>query len=255
VARGSVFLFLDADTLLNAGSLHHVITRFGAEPDLGAVNGGADIEPANPESGFTARYRALLDHVQQNIRAPEECSFFTPRCGAIRRELFLKAGRFNEAFAGATVEEYEFGHRLSQIAPIRFDAQLGVKHHYAGFWKNSRNYFTRVRGWAALFMTRRQFDNYGSATGAAGAGSVLALLWIPALALPTPFRELLALVSICGFLYGYRDVFGWSLRLKGPSFLLQSVVLTWWLCCMIVPGAALGMLGGLRTRATSSSAL
>ena len=251
-ALGEVFLFLDADTVLIEGSLQHLVARFQAEADLMAINGGADLEPANPEAGFTVRYRAMIDHVQQNIRAPRECSFFTPRCGAIRKEIFFKAGRFSESFAGATVEEYEFGHRLTRFTPIRFDRKVGVKHHYSGFWKNSKNYFVRVRAWMALFMKRRQFDNYGACTGSAGLGSILALFWAPGLLLPTPLRELVVLSSLSGFFFGYRDIFGWSLRLKGPLFFLQSVLLTWWLCCLIVPGAMLGALDSVRTIAPAS---
>ena len=244
-AHGAVFLFLDADTSLHAGSLPHTIDRFRADPGLAAVNGGANLDPANPKAGFTPRYRAMIDYVQQNIRAPQKCSFFTPRCGAIRRNIFFQAGRFDETFIGAAVEDYEFGHRLSGIAPIHFDERLSAKHHYAEFWKTSRKYFTRVRGWASLFMTRRKFENYGAATGAAGIGSIFGLLWIPALALPNPFREALILTSLAGFCAGYRDIFGWSLRLKGVPFLFRSVFLTWWLCCVIVPAAILGMLDGI----------
>jgi len=251
-ARGEVLLFLDADTVLGPGSLRHTIGRFRSESDLTCVNGGADIEPANPEAGFTPRYRAMIDHVQQNIRAPQACSFFTPRCGALRRDVFFRAGRFDESFRGASVEEYEFGHRLVQIAPIRFDAKLSVRHHYAGFWRNSKNYFTRVRRWVGLLAIRKQFDNYGSATGAAAVGSLGGFLWIPALLLPRPFRELVVAVSVVGFLFGYRDIFVWSLRLKGAPFFMQSLLLTWWLCFMIVPGALLGALDFLKPRRQSS---
>jgi len=244
-AQGQVFLFLDADTLLLRGSISHVIARFQVEPDLAAINGGAHLEPADPESGFAARYRALIDHVQQNIRAPQTCSFFTTRCGAIRKELFLASGRFNERFRGATVEDYEFGHRLAGLAAIRFDPKISIQHHYGGFKRICRNYFTRVRGWTALFVKRPNFDNYGSATGAAGIGSIMGVLWLPALLLPAPMRSIAAAISFGGFFLGYRDIFFWSYRLKGLLFLVRTVAITWFLCWVIVAAAVLGALQGI----------
>lgn len=75
--------------------------------------------------------------------------------------IFFEAGCFDERYHGASVEEIEFGHRLSKLTPIRFDAGVSVSHHYAHFWKNTCNYFTRTRYWAGLFAERRKFENYG----------------------------------------------------------------------------------------------
>lgn len=247
-SRGEILFFLDADTILIPGSMIRVGERFKNEPDLGALNGGGAADPANPEDGFTPRYRAMIDHIQQDIRAPEICSLFTPRCGVIRRKHFDAAGGFDPKFPGASVEEYEFGYRLSRVTPIRFDAKIGVRHHYAQFWKNSRNYFTRVRLWMALFFHRRRFDNFGSCTGSAGFGSIFAFLWIPFLVLPPPLSCVGVLVSLSVFAWGYRDVFYWSFRLKGPMFFIKSILITWWLCIMIVLAAILGALDYLTGR-------
>lgn len=240
-SRGEILLFLDADTLVIPGAITRVDERFRNEPDLGALNGGGALDPANPEDGFTPRYRAMIDHVQQDIRAPEVCSLFTPRCGVIRRRHFDAAGGFDPKFPGASVEEYEFGYRLGRITPIRFDARIGVRHHYAAFWKNSKNYFSRVRLWMGLFFYRRKFDNFGSCTGSAGAGAIFAVLWIPSLFLPAPANWAGIFTSLAVFAWGYRDIFYWSLKLKGPVFFIRSVLLTWWLSLLIDMAAAAGL--------------
>lgn len=255
LALGEVFLFLDADTVLKAGSIEHLSARFNGETDLGALNGGAEVSAANHDGGFTPQYRAMIDHVQQNLRNLEACSWFTARCGAIRRSVFFAAGGFDEFYQGASVEEIEFGHRLSVLTPIRFDSGLSVSHHYARFWKNTNNYFTRTRYWAGLFASRRRFENYGSATGHAGFGSILALVWIPGLLFPFPVQYLSCVVSIAGLYWGYHDIFRWSLRLKGPKFFFQTVLLTWWLCVPVVAGAGFGFLDYLRTGQSSARKL
>lgn len=252
LASGEVFLFLDADTILKPGSIEHLIQRFSEETWLGALNGGAELHAANVEGGFTPQYRAMIDHVQQNLRNPEACSWFTARCGAVRRNLFFEAGCFDELYHGASVEEIEFGHRLSRLTPIRFDAGVSVSHYYAHFWKNTRNYFTRTRYWAGLFAGRRKFENYGSATGHAGLGSVLALVWVPGLLFPFPVAYLGFVVSFAGLYWGYSDIFHWSLKLLGPSFYFRTVLLTWWLCFPVVAGAGFGFLDYVRTGKSSA---
>ena len=141
------------------------------------------------------------------------------------------------------------------LTPIRFDSGLSVSHHYARFWKNTNNYFTRTRYWAGLSASRRRFENYGSATGHAGFGSILALVWIPGLLFPFPVQYLSCVVSIAGLYWGYHDIFRWSLRLKGPKFFFQSVLLTWWLCVHVVAGAGFGFLDYLRTGQSSARKL
>ena len=141
------------------------------------------------------------------------------------------------------------------LTPIRFDSGLSVSHHYARFWKNTNNYFTRTRYWAGLSASRRRFENYGSATGHAGFGSILALVWIPGLLFPFPVQYLSCVVSIAGLYWGYHDIFRWSLRLKGPKFFFQTVLLTWWLCVPVVAGAGFGFLDYLRTGQSSARKL
>ena len=253
VARGDVLLFLDADTILEPGSLKRVHERFQTEPTLGALNGGGAVDPANPEDGFTPRYRAMVDHVQQNRRAPEACSFFTPRLGAVRKKFFDACGRFDPAFPGASVEEYEFGHRLTKLCAIGFDPQINVLHHYQKFRKNCRNFYSRVRFWMPLFWKRRKFENFGATTGSYGVGTVfgaIAPLLLPFACTGTASPVFLAgfMTSVGIFLAGYRELFLWTWRLKGFGFLVKTVLLSWWLCFFITAGALAGtmdtLLGG-----------
>lgn len=249
-SKGDLLFFLDADTMVLPGVIAHAIRRFKDEPDLGALNGGGALDPANPEEGFTAHYRAMTDHVQLNIRSPQISTLFTPRCGLIRRRFFEAAGGFDPKFKGASVEEYEFGYRLNKLTPIRFDPNVSVLHHYAGFWKNTKNYLFRVRMWMHLFWARRKFDSLGSCTGSAGAGSIAGFLIAPSLLLPSPISAPAALVFLALFAWGYRDIFYWSARLKGPLFFIKTVALTWWLCLMIVIAASLGTIDHLTGKST-----
>lgn len=249
-ATGEVLLFLDADTILERGSLRRVYDRFRNEPSLGAVNGGGSMDPANPEDGFTPRYRALLDHIQQNRRAPASCTFFTPRLGAVRKKYFDACGRYDPNFPGASVEEYEFGYRLAKLTPIAFDPEINVLHHYQKFWKNCRNFFSRVRFWMKLFRKRKKFENFGSVTSYYGAGSVFgAVAAVLAPFVCTCWAVAGAwIVCFALFLGCYAELFVWTLRLKGPVFMVKSILLSWWLCLFITAGAIAGAADALLPR-------
>ena len=80
------------------GTLTRIRDRFESEPDLDALIGSYDDEPAAP--GFVSQYKNLLQHyVHQHGR--KEATTFWSGCGAIRRELFLAIGGFDETYTQA----------------------------------------------------------------------------------------------------------------------------------------------------------
>ena len=241
-AGGEVLVFLDADTILERGSLRRVYDRFQSEPQLGAVNGGGSMDPANSGDRFTPGERSVLDHIQQNRRVIQSCTFFTPRFGAVRKKYFEACGKYDPAFPGASVEEYEFGHRLAKQCAIECDPQINVLHHYQKFGKNCRNFFVRVRFYMPIFWKRGKFENFGSVTSYYGAGSVFGA--VSAALLPfvcaCPIIAGAFLLTFILFLACYAELFVWTWRLKGPVFTLQSILLSWFLCLFITVGALAG---------------
>src|SRR5262245_14175194 len=108
MARGSLLLFTDADVRLHPDATARVLEAL-ADPALDAVIGSYDDEPGDP--GFVSQYRNLLHHhVHQQGR--EHASTFWTGCGAVRREVFLALGGFNEGYGQACIEDIEFGSRL-----------------------------------------------------------------------------------------------------------------------------------------------
>lgn len=247
-ARADVLWFLDADTEVPPDTLARVAGRFQAEPELGALLGGTALEPSNPEDGPAAIYQALLHYATVTLRAPEQCSLFTPRCGAVRRAWFEAAGGFGAHIPGASVEDYEFGHRLAALTPIRFDRQLLVRHHYPPLGKTTRNYLSRVRMWVVLFGSRRRFDNLGGATGPTGLAALAVTLWPPLLLLPWPWSAAAVGACLVVFLAGFREVLLQGLRLQPLWRYPLTLALTVWLSWAVTLGAGLGALDWLRGR-------
>ena len=94
-ATGEVLLFLDADTVMSGDVPSLVRETFEQRPDCEALFGSYDDQPADP--GWISKYRNLLHHyVHQN--SSSEASTFWSGCGAMRRDVFLAHGGFDERF-------------------------------------------------------------------------------------------------------------------------------------------------------------
>jgi len=203
-AKGDVLLFLDADTVPRPDLLSHVAGRFANEKQLVAIVGYYDKIPRNP--GKFARYKALMVH--HWFRNAQIMESFETCCGAIRREAFFKAGGFDESYADADVEDYEFGYRIMQQGPIQVDHQMIIGHHFPSFSRNFTNYFRRSKLWMSLFLSRRKFESTATTPGEGisrimGVGAagllILGLFWNIFL-FPSLFAFAVYLYLIKGFL-------------------------------------------------------
>jgi glycosyltransferase involved in cell wall biosynthesis len=219
-AKGSVLLFLDADTSVRPDLLSHVSERFEKEPQLAAIVGYYDKVPRNP--GKFARYKALMVH--HWFRKATVMESFETCCGAIRRETFFKAGGFDESYSDADVEDYEFGYRVSEQGQIQVDHRMVVGHNFPSFIKNFKNYYRRSRLWMALFLSRRKFESTATTPGEGvsrimGVGAfgllVLSLFW-NILVYPGLFAFALYLYLLRGFL-------ALLLREEGVLFMLWGI--------------------------------
>lgn len=125
-AAGRILFFTDADVICHPDTLARARAQLDADKDLAAVIGSYDDAPA--ADNFFSRYKNLTHHwVHQNSQA--EASTFWTGCGAVRREIFLELGGFDESYARSSIEDIEFGYRLrSRGYRIRLCRQLTVKH-------------------------------------------------------------------------------------------------------------------------------
>lgn len=125
-AQGSILLFIDSDISVSPDTLSKIADEFAADPDLDAVMGSYDDEPAAPN--FVSQYRNLMHcfvHQHSNRRA----TTFWAGCGAIRRDVFLEFGGFDENYRSAAIEDIELGYRLSKAGrKLILSPDIQVKH-------------------------------------------------------------------------------------------------------------------------------
>ncbi|MGH7231918.1 MAG: glycosyltransferase family 2 protein [Nitrospiraceae bacterium] len=158
-ATGTILFFIDADVTVPQDAIRLVATAFAQAPEAAAVFGSYDDEPG--ERNFLSQYRNLLHHYvhQQGL---EEASTFWGACGAIRREVFMTIGGFDETYRHPSVEDIELGYRLKRAGhTIRLCKSIQIKH-----WKRwevrsmlKADFFYRALPWTALILQHRRLAN------------------------------------------------------------------------------------------------
>ena len=107
-AQGGLLVFLDADVRVHADTLDRLLGPF-ADAGVAASFGSYD---AAPEArSWVSLYKNLAHHFVHQ-RSREEASTFWAGCGAVRREVFLRLGGFDEGYRRPSIEDVELGYRL-----------------------------------------------------------------------------------------------------------------------------------------------
>ena len=125
-ARGDILFFVDADVTVRPNALSLIESVFTRETGLTALIGSYDDTPYH--TNFLSQYKNLLHHYVHQHSAVQATTFWGA-CGAIRREIFLKFGGFDEDYRRASVEDIELGYRLFAAGhAIRLEKELQVTH-------------------------------------------------------------------------------------------------------------------------------
>lgn len=197
-ASGDLLLFVDSDVCIHPGALTRIRERFESEPDLDALIGSYDDEPAAP--GFVSQYKNLMQHyVHQNGR--RDATTFWSGCGVIRRDVFLAAGGFDETYKRPSIEDIDLGYRLlGNGRRIVLDPTLLAKHLKR--WRLASlvrsDIFDRALPWTRLILRSARLPNdlnlsvtqrlsaalVMGAVGLAGTGAAVDAIPVPLAALP-----------------------------------------------------------------------
>ena len=126
-ASGDVLVFVDADVEVHDDVFDRIRDAFENDTSLAAVFGSYDDEPG--ADGIVSDFRNLLHHHVHQEGAGVATTFWAG-LGAIRRDVFLALGGFDEQrFPTPSVEDIELGMRLhAQGGRIVLDPAIQGKH-------------------------------------------------------------------------------------------------------------------------------
>jgi len=124
-AQGEILVFADADVRVHADTLSRLVSALD-DPSVAAAFGSYDDAPAGPS--WVSLYKNLAHHYVHQ-RSRDEASTFWAGCGAVRRQVFLDLGGFDEAYRRPSIEDVELGYRLRHAGHrIRLVREAQVTH-------------------------------------------------------------------------------------------------------------------------------
>ncbi len=151
-AKGGLIVFIDSDVCVHPDTLGRIHARFAGDTTLDALIGSYDDEPDSP--GLVSQYKNLLHHFMHQHSRKDASTFWTG-CGAIRREVFLRIGGFDESYVRPCIEDIALGHRLRRAGyRIELDTAVQVKHlkHWSvASWLHT-DIWRRALPWTRLIL-------------------------------------------------------------------------------------------------------
>jgi GT2 family glycosyltransferase len=228
-ARGAILFFVDADITIPQDAVSRIATLFKKDPDLVAAIGSYDDAPG--ETNFLSQYKNLFHHYVHQTSNPEASTFWGA-CGAIRREIFLSMGGFDEEYRPPCVEDIELGYRLKRAGfKIRLAKELQVKHLKR--WDVSSlvktDFFHRALPWTALILNGEGFINDLNIKTSSRVSVITAyvllftLFWGLYLPWLLVFSALLAVVLLALNL----DLYRFFRKKRGVAFAVKTVPWHW----------------------------
>jgi len=227
-ARNSLLLFVDADVELHPDAVERIKAHFSADPQLAALFGSYDDQPA--AAGLASRYRNLLHH-HTHTSHPGPASTFWAGLGAIRRDAFLAAGGFDAAtYPRPSIEDIELGLRLSDGgARLLLDPAIEGTHHKRWTLRSMLATDIRQRAipWSRLLLQRRQGSSVLNLDGRARLSTLLSLaLVLSSVALTWwPWIWPLPLLALAGVVLLNHRFHRLCLRQGGPALALVAISL------------------------------
>ena len=154
-ASGDIVFFVDADVEILPDTVEGVARSFADDPKLAALIGSYDDAPGAPN--FLSQYKNLFHHYTHQT-ACLDASTFWGACGAVRRNVFLEVGGFDESYRRPCIEDIELGYRLKQAGyTIHLRKDIQVKHlkRWTPFSLLRADIFYRALPWMALLLQVR----------------------------------------------------------------------------------------------------
>lgn len=219
-SRNDILVFIDSDLVVQSDFVSILSKKF-EEGNVIAVSGTSSAVPVNPSPfrAYWGLYKAF------NMPKGEYTTLFTGQQGAIRKDIFWRAGGWDANIRGVSKEEYEFTARLEKLGvKINYEPEFELKPHYKGFWELIPENYRRTKKWCVIFLYRKKFDDYTS-TFSGGLTYVLGAFLFASGVAALVFHGLVTLFVLALLLYSTVTFNFWAFIVKkrGLFFCLLSI--------------------------------
>jgi len=251
-ANADLLFFLDADIMVEVDTLDQILGEFAANPGISALF--CSYQSDTPPRNFVSQFKNLQHHFTHKS-GRREAATFCGGYGAIRRDVFLDIGGFEEDMR--FMEDVQLGYRLSQAGHrILLCPAIQLTHNkkYSLFSLIRSDVFQRAIPWTRLMLQHKVYNNDLN-TSSNNIFSVLvvflmlvALIFYPQgiLALSLLQLGLLLMLILLNMTF-----LAFVQRARGTLFTLYSVPMLWLQYFYSGFGFGLGILAHVRDRVTS----
>jgi glycosyltransferase involved in cell wall biosynthesis len=178
VGGGEILVFIDSDVIIPPDTFSILAERF-RDPGVSGVIGL--LQPLTRYPNLCSQYKNFYMHYTY-LRLPREVSVFYTSLAAIRRDVFEECGGFDASYRSATIEDMEFGVRLTGRGhKILLEKKLQVEHNrYYSLLSLLKTGFRRAGGLAKIALRdrlrREEKTSYVTTAGSFLVGIVLSWL-------------------------------------------------------------------------------
>ncbi|MDT8303198.1 MAG: glycosyltransferase family 2 protein [Sedimentisphaerales bacterium] len=228
-------IFIDADVCVHPETIDRIIQNFSGDHELAAVIGTYDDAPVDPD--FLSQYRNLFHHYTHCKSAGQVTTFWSG-CGAMRREVFIKYGGFDEQrYRYPAIEDIELGTWIAADGGrIVLDQTIQCKH--LKHWSFSNMVKTDIcrRGipWIDLMLRSNKTNKTLNVTGSQrlSVGLVFTACALVVLAIWWPLVLIGTAAVIVAVILVNIELYRFFASRRGLWFATKSVLLHWlYFCC------------------------
>ncbi|MCP4609823.1 MAG: glycosyltransferase [Planctomycetes bacterium] len=231
-------IFIDADVCVHPDTIERIMQNFTGDKDLAAVIGTYDDSPVDP--GFLSQYRNMFHHYTHCQSAGQVTTFWSG-CGAIRRDIFIRYGGFDEQrYRCPAIEDIELGTWIAADGGrIVLDQTIQCKHLKRWSFSNmvKTDIFQRGIPWIDLMLRSGKAAKILNVTGSQrlSVGLVFTASTLIVLAIWWPWALLGTVASIIAVTLLNIKLYHFFASRRGLWFTIKSLLLHWLYfgCCGI----------------------
>jgi glycosyltransferase involved in cell wall biosynthesis len=228
LAHGEIVSFIDSDVVVRPSTLPRMLDMLGERPEIAAVSASHD--EISGASNFVSQYWNLLLRFGEQRHAGR-CAHFVPGCGAIRRNVLVAAGMYDEwRFEIACLENVELGQRLLGAGHgVLLSSELKVTHlkHWnlvsvcQEVWRRSR-LLARSLGYLRMSSAVPSEVVFTLSRALTPAIAILATLTLAAAFLPSPHTIAKGSIALLALILSNLPVHRFYARVRGLGFAIVS---------------------------------
>lgn len=253
-------IFIDADVCVHPDTIERVMQNFAEDQDLTAVIGTYDDAPADP--GFLSQYRNMFHHYTHCQSAGQVTTFWSG-CGAMRRDVFIRYGGFDEQrYRRPAIEDIELGTWVAANGGrIVLDQTIQCKHLKRWSFSNMVKTDVCQRGipWIDLMLRSRKAVKILNVTGSQrlSVGLVFAACALVVLSIWWPWALIGTAAAIIAVTLVNIELYRFFATRRSLWFAIKSLLLHWLYfgCCgvSVIAGTVLFYASGRRASSRHGS--